>query len=235
MGENRWRTEREFPMARTIATKYYLHSQGRANSLFGDGTLSMSAPTTDEAVDRFRYDPMNPVPFITEPDFHQIGGPDDYQAVERRDDVLVYTTDAVAAPVEVCGLLRATLYAASSARDTDWTMKLLDVHPSGFAQRLNDGIVRARFRKGSDREVMLTPGSVEAYELDLWGTCTRLASGHRLRRSVVDAFPKFDRNLNTGGPLGKESSGGVASQTIYHDRAHPSHIMIPLLPIRTAN
>ena len=236
MGENQWRTEREFPMARTVATKYYLHSNGRANSLFGDGTLSMSAPTTDEPVDRFRYDPMNPVPFITEPDFHQIGGPDDYQAVERRDDVLVYTTDALAAPVEVCGLLRATLYAASSARDTDWTMKLLDVHPSGFAQRLNDGIVRARFRKGYDREVMLTPGSVEPYELDLWGTCTRLASGHRLRVEVSSsAFPKFDRNLNTGGPLGKESSGGVASQTIYHDRAHPSHIVIPRLPSRTAN
>ena len=109
-------------------------------------------------------------------------------------------------------------------------MKLLDVHPSGFAQRLNDGIVRARFRKGYDREVMLTPDSVEPYELDLWGTCTRLASGHRLRVEVSSsAFPKFDRNLNTGGPLGKESSGSVANQTIYHDRAHPSHIVIPVV------
>jgi putative CocE/NonD family hydrolase len=231
MGENRWRSDDRFPLTGSRETTYYLRGSGHANSRFGDGTLSADAPGADEKADRYRYDPSNPVPFITEPDFHQIGGPDDYQAVERRDDVLVYSSDKFVEPVTVCGLLRATIYASSSARDTDWTVKLLDVWPSGFAQRLNDGIVRARFRHGNEREDPLTPGAVEKYELDLWGTCQRLDAGHRLRVEVSSsAFPKFDRNLNTGGPLGKEKAGVVAEQTVYHDRAHPSHIVVPIVP-----
>ena len=138
MGANVWRDEQEWPLARTSYAKYYLHSGGRANSLFGDGALSPEPPT-GEKPDAFVYDPANPVPFITEPAFNQLGGPDDYRPVERRDDVLVYSTPPLTEPMEVCGPLKVKLFAASSAKDTDWTAKVLDVHPDGYAQRLNDG------------------------------------------------------------------------------------------------
>ena len=128
MGENKWHNEDEWPVKRTKYVKYYLHSGGRANSLYGDGTLN-TQPPGDESADRFRYDPADPAPFITDPEFNQIGGPDDYRPVERRDDVLVYTSQPFSEPTEVCGPLRVRLFAASSARDTDWTAKVLNVPP----------------------------------------------------------------------------------------------------------
>jgi putative CocE/NonD family hydrolase len=209
--------------------EYYLRSGGRANSLFGDGRLDTIAPG-DEPPDEFRYDPEDAVPFITEPNFSQVGGPDDYRPVERRDDVLVYSTAALTEPLEVCGPLRVRLHAASSARDTDWTAKILDVHPDGFAQRLNDGIVRARYRFSMEKESFLEPDRVEEYEIDAWSTCVLLKEGHQLRLEISSsAFPKFDRNLNTGGPIGKETKGIVAEQTVYHDRARPSRVLLPVV------
>ncbi len=230
MGSNVWRDEQEWPLARTRFTRYYLHSDGRANSLFGDGVLSPEPPGPEKP-DTFAYDPENPVPFISDPGFQQVGGPDDYRAVERRDDVLVYTTPELQEDLEICGPLRVGLFAASSAKDTDWTAKVLDVRPNGYAQRLNDGIIRARFRKGLDRQVLLEPGQVEEYEIDCWSTCIHLAKGHRVRLEIASsAFPKFDRNLNTGGPIGKESKGIVAQQTVYHDAARPSYLLLPVIP-----
>jgi putative CocE/NonD family hydrolase len=232
MGENRWRDEKEWPLARTEYKKLFLRSRGRANSRFGDGTLG-TEPPGNEPPDRYRYDPRDPVPFLTEPNFSQIGGPDDYRAVERRDDVLVYDGPVLEESLEVCGPLRVKLYAASSARDTDWTAKLLDVRPDGYAQRLNDGIVRARFRRSLAREEFLTPGAVEEYDVDCWSTCIVMGKGHRLRLEISSsAFPKFDRNLNTGGPIGKESEGLVAEQSVYHDAARPSHVLVPVVPRR---
>jgi putative CocE/NonD family hydrolase len=229
MGENEWRDENEWPIARTRTVEYYLRSGGRANSLFGDGRLDTIAPG-DEPPDEFRYDPENAVPFITEPNFSQVGGPDDYRPVERRDDVLVYSTAALTEPLEVCGPLRVRLHAASSAPDTDWTAKILDVHPDGFAQRLNDGIVRARYRLSMEKESFLEPGRVEEYEIDAWSTCVLLKEGHQLRLEISSsAFPKFDRNLNTGGPIGKETKGIVAEQSVYHDRARPSRVFLPVV------
>jgi len=231
MGENRWRDEREWPLARTRFARYYLHSRGRANSLFGDGSLDTEPPPGDEPPDRYRYDPTDPVPFITDPHFSQTGGPDDYRAVERRDDVLVYSSLPLAEPLEVCGPIRTVLHAASSAIDTDWTAKLLDVHPDGYAQRLADGVVRARLRKSHERAELLAPGQIEAYEIDCWSTCILLQSDHRLRVEIASsAFPKFDRNLNTGGPIGKEAKGVTAEQTIYHDRPRPSYVELPVIP-----
>jgi putative CocE/NonD family hydrolase len=229
MGENRWRDEREWPLRRTEFTPYYLHSGGRANSGYGDGRLGPEAPG-DERPDRYRYDPADPAPFITEPHFSQMGGPDDYRPVERRDDVLVYTTPPLAEPLEICGPLRFRLFASSSARDTDWVGRVLDVHPDGFAQRLNDGVIRARTRKGFDRAELLTPGQVEEYDIDAWSTCVLLAEGHRLRVEITSsAFPLIDPNLNTGGPFGDEVKGVVAEQTIYHDRGRPSHLVVPIV------
>jgi putative CocE/NonD family hydrolase len=230
MRENKWRDEREWPLARTQYAKFYLHSNGRANSLYGDGNLTSELPAMEPA-DHYQYDPSDPVPFITEPDFHQIGGPDDYRSVERRDDVLVYSTPAFAEACEICGPLRVRLYASTSARDTDWTAKVLDVHPNGFAQRLNDGIVRARFRRTLEKEEPLVPGEIAEYDIDCWSTCITIEKGHKVRLEISSsAFPKFDRNLNTGGPIGKESVGIVANQTVYHDKIRPSHLILPVVP-----
>jgi putative CocE/NonD family hydrolase len=230
MGANQWRDEQEWPLERTRYTKYYLHSGGRANSRFGDGVLSPEPPR-EEKPDGFTYDPGNPVPFITELSFLQIGGPDDYRPVERRDDVLVYSTPPLTEPMEICGPLKVELFAASSAKDTDWTAKVLDVHPDGYAQRLNDGIIRARFRKGLDRQVPLEPGKAEEYEIDCWSTCILLSKGHRLRVEISSsAFPKFDRNLNTGGPIGTEKAGVPAEQTVFHDRGRASYVLLPIVP-----
>jgi putative CocE/NonD family hydrolase len=231
MGENAWHTENEWPIARTKYTKYYLHSNGRgANSLFGIGTLSEQMPA-EEKPDHYRYSPEDPVPFITPADFHQTGGPDDYRPVERRDDVLVYTTPAVEQPTEVCGPLEVKLYAASSARDTDWTVKLLDVHPDGFAQRLNDGIVRARYRESQEKPTLLEPGKAYEYNISAWSTCVQLQKGHQLRLEVSSsAFPKHARNMNTGGDDANQAHGVMAEQTIYHDAAHPSYVLVPIVP-----
>src|SRR4029077_16838472 len=169
-GENVWRDENEWPLARTQWTKYYLHSNGRANTLSGDGKLSTAAPTK-EPEDNYSYDPANPVTFITDASFAQIGGPDDYREVEQRPDVLVYTSEPFGEDTEVCGPIRVRLTAASSARDTDFMAKLIDVWPNGFAQRLTDGMVRVRFREGMDKPSLIEADRVYVYDLDLWNTC----------------------------------------------------------------
>ena len=230
MGENVWRDENEWPIARTQWTKYFLHSNGQANTLSGNGTLSSAGPAS-EPTDSYSYDPANPVKFITDPSFAQIGGPDDYREVEQRADVLVYTSDALTEDMEVCGPLRVHLSAASSARDTDFMAKVIDVWPNGFAQRLNDGMVRARFREGMDKPSLIEPGRVYSYDLDLWNTCQLYQKGHRIRVEVSSsAFPKYDRNLNTGEALGQTTQMAVAQQKIYHDREHPSYVILPIVP-----
>jgi len=234
MGENVWRDENEWPIARTQWTKYFLHSNGQANTLSGNGTLSSAEPAS-EPTDSYSYDPANPVKFITDPSFAQIGGPDDYREVEQRADVLVYTSDALTEDMEVCGPLRVHLSAASSARDTDFMAKLIDVWPNGFAQRLNDGMVRARFREGMDKPSLIEPGRVYSYDLDLWNTCQLYQKGHRIRVEVSSsAFPKYDRNLNTGEALGQTTRMAVAQQKIYHDREHPSYVVLPIVPRTTS-
>ncbi len=229
MGRNVWRDEQEWPLARTRYLKYYLRSGGNANTLFGDGRLD-TLPPDREPADRYRYDPANPTPFITEPSFSQVGGPDDYRGVERRDDVLVYTADPVRQPTEICGPLVVRLVAASSAKDTDWATKVLAVRPDGFAMRLNDGLVRARFAKDPSREQFVTPGQAEAYQIDNWATCFVLEPGWRLRLEVASAaFPKFDRNLNTGGRIGYEAVGVAADQTVFHERGRESYVVVPVI------
>ena len=232
MGENRWVDENEWPMARTEWTKYYLQSRGRANSLFGDGALSANL-ADDNEFDSYVSDPARPVPFITEPSFAQIGSTDDYRAVERRDDVLVYTTAPLTEEVQVCGPISARLFAASSARDTDFMMKLLDVWPNGYAQRLTDGMVRARFREGMERPSLIEPGRIYQYSIDLWNTCQTFKQGHSIRVEVAStAFPKYDRNPNTGEALGTSTRLETATQKIYHDRERASYILLPIVPRR---
>jgi putative CocE/NonD family hydrolase len=230
MGENCWRDEQEWPLARTLWTHYFLHSQGGANSRFGDGWLS-TQPAGEEKPDHFRYDPARPVPFLTEPTSSQIGGPDDYAAVERRDDILVYVTPPLDADIEVTGPVKLELFAASSAVDTDFTAKLVDVHPSGFVQRLCDGIVRARFRDSLENPSLIEPGQIYRFDIDLWNTCQVFFKGHRIGLEVSSsAFPKFERNLNTGEDLATGTRMLAADQTVYHDTAHPSALVLPIIP-----
>lgn len=231
MGENVWRDEREWPLARTQWIPYYLRSAGDANSRFGGGSLSAAQPTGGEPQDSYRYDPARPVPFVSEPTSSQIGGPDDYAAIMRRDDVLVYVSEPLAEDTEVTGPVRMDLYAASSARDTDFMAMLLDIHPSGFAQRLCDGMVRARFRDGMDKPALIEPGAIYHYVIDCWNTSQVFKVGHRIALTLTSsAFPKYDRNLNTGAPLGQTAEMAVADQRIYHDAEHPSAVVLPIIP-----
>jgi putative CocE/NonD family hydrolase len=225
-----WRDEEEWPLARTNYTEYFLHSGGSANSRYGDGVLSTDQPAPDEPPDVYTYDPARPVPFITEPTSSQLGGPDDYSAVEQRGDVLCYTTDELTEAIEVTGLVKLVLCASSSAVDTDFTGKLVDVHPSGFCQRLTDSIIRARYRNGPERAEFMTPDEVYEFEIDLWNTSHIFEAGHRIRLEVASsAFPKYDRNLNTGEDIGTGVRMAVATNRVSHDAEHPSKLVLPVI------
>jgi putative CocE/NonD family hydrolase len=233
MGINRWRAENEWPLARAVPTPYYLHSGGHANTLDGDGWLSGEAPA-DEPADTYVYDPANPTPtrggaLLMHPLFQ--GGPQDQRPVERRADVLSFTSAPLTAPLEVTGPITVTLFAATDAVDTDFVARLVDVHPDGFARNLNDGIIRGRFRNGVDHEQLLTPGTVYPFAIDLWATSNVFLPGHRIRLDITSSnFPRWDRNLNTGAPLGEGADMMAARQTIVHDREHPSCVTLPIVP-----
>jgi putative CocE/NonD family hydrolase len=231
MGENRWRSENEWPLARTKWTSAYLHSSGKANSANGNGILDLDTPQSEEP-DKFSYDPANPVP--TKGGNNLVGpptGPYDQTAVEDRQDVLVYTSKALEHSFEITGPVKMILYAGSTARDTDFTAKLVDVHPDGKAYLLCDGIVRARYRDSETTPELIEPGKVYKYEIDLWVTSNVFLTGHRVRVEVSSSnFPRFDRNPNTGHAFGADAELAEAKQTIYHDAEHPSHLILPLIP-----
>ena len=230
MGENAWTDEAEWPMARTRWTNYYFHSQGRANSLFGDGLLSTSTPAAEPS-DSYTNDPERPVPFITEPSFAQIGSAEDYRPIERRDDVLVYTSAPLAEDLTVCGPIKVKLYASASAQDADFMGMLIDVWPDGYAQRLIDGMVRARYREGMSKASLIEPGKIYDYTLDLWNTCQTFKKGHSIRLQIASsAFPKYDRNPQTGENLARATKLQRADLRIYHDKEHPSHVILPVVP-----
>lgn len=220
MQTNRWFEADDWPIPGTTFTRYYLRAGGR---------LETVAPG-DEPADRYRYDPADPTPFLTEPSFAQLGGPDDYAKAARRKDLLNYTSAPFPGATLLCGRLTARIQAASSARDTDFMVKVMDVWPNGYVQRLNDGMVRARFRDGWERPSLIEPGRVYQYDIDAWNTCQTIQPGHRIRIEVASAaFPKFDRNPNTGDALGVESRMVAADQAIYHDRERASYVVLPLL------
>lgn len=233
MGENAWRDEAEWPLARARDTRYYLHSDGRAATLGGDGTLSPEPPEA-EPPDHFLYDPRNPVPtrgggLCCWPAALP-GGAYDQRLVEQRPDVLVFTTPPLTGPLEITGPVHVQLWAASSAPDTDFTAKLCDVDPSGYTRNLTDGIVRARYRDSTARASLIEPGRIYEYTIDLWATSNRFKPGHRIRVEISSSnFPRFDRNPNTGRPVAADTELRPAVQTILHDREHPSHIVLPLV------
>lgn len=230
MGENCWRGENEWPLQRTHYTPMYLHSKGNANSP-KPARLSLHKPA-DEPVDIFTYDAANPTPTAGGNNLAGAkSGPYDQSEIEQRDDVLVYTTPPLIKPIEVTGPVKMILYAASTASDTDFTAKLVDVYPDGKAYNLCDGILRARYRHGMDKPELLTPGSIEQYEIDLWVTSNLFKEGHRIRVEISSSnFPRFDRNPNSGLPFGTDTELLTATQTIYHNAQYPSHILLPVIP-----
>jgi uncharacterized protein len=232
MGKNTWRDEQEWPPKQAKSTKFYLHSTGRAHSVDGDGFLSTSAPEA-EAADDYQYDPENPVPTAGGPlccDAHQPAGAHDQRAVEKLHNVLVYTTKAFSADTEVTGPVTVELYATSSAVDTDFTAKLVDVDPGGFARNLTEGIVRARYRDSQANPEPLVPGRVYRFNIDLWATSNVFLAGHKLRLEISSSnFPRFDRNLNLGEPSGSAKDYITAKNSILHDAAHPSAVILPVL------
>ncbi len=231
MGENKWRGESQWPLARTQYTPFYLHSVGDAGKDSGSGILQTSQPTKQNS-DTFVYDPNDPVPTTGGNNLSGApAGPRDQTSVEQRDDVLVYTTPPLAEAVEVTGPVKMILYSASSAKDTDFTAKLVDVHSNGKAYNLCDGIIRARWRNSRSAPDLIEPGKSYRYEIDLWVTSNLFKSGHRIRVEISSSnFPRFNRNLNTGRALGSSSEMILATQTIYHGAERASHILLPVIP-----
>lgn len=230
MGENHWRSEKEWPLKRTHLTPFYFHSNGHANTRTGDGNLSKELPANEPA-DNFAYDPKDPVPSTDDPAAMGARSVLDERQMELRNDVLVFTSAPLEEPVEVTGPIRIKLWAASSAKDTDWAAKIIDVHPDGEAQRLQDGILRARTRESVEHPSLLTPAKIYEYTIDLLDISNFFQKGHRIQVVVTSSnFPDFDRNLNTGNSNENTAETQVAKQTIYHDAAHPSHILLPVIP-----
>ena len=242
MGTNRWREADDWPIPGTRYQPWYLRSGGSANSMLGDGLLTPDPADTgeagdaDAASDGFTYDPMHPVPTIggstccTEDTVPVSMGPRDQRPNEYRQDVLCYTSRELTEPLEATGPVKAVLYVASSAPDTDFAVKLVDVSPDGYAMNVAQGILRTRYRDGFREPELMEPGTVYRIEVDLWSTSICFKPGHRIRVEVTSSnFPQFDRNPNTGHEFGMDAEMVVARQTVLHDAERPSHIVLPIV------
>ena len=241
MGANVWRDEFEWPLARTRFTKFHLHSNGRANSLDpGEGRLRPEPPQGAQPPDRYTYNPEDPVwerggnfsysiPGVG--DASELAGPFDQRPTERRDDVLVYTSDELEAEVEATGPLTAQLYVASSAPDTDFASRLIDVHPDGRAMNFSEGFIRARYRDAKEIPQLMEPGRIYPLTIEMQPTSLVFKRGHRIRVHITSSdFPHYDRNPNTGKTFGQDAEMRVARQTVYHEALYPSHILLPIIP-----
>jgi len=234
MGANEYRQLDDWPPPQAQPTKYFLHSGGKANSLRGDGTLSTAAPKS-EVSDSYVYDPKNATPTFGGPlccdEKHMEPGPRDQRGVENRDDVLVYSTGPLQRDTNVTGPVTATLWVKSSAVDTDFTAKLVDVGPDGFAQDLTEGILRMRYRDSPEHPNFMNPGQIYQITVDLWATSNVFLKGHSIRLEVASSnFPRFDRNLNTGEEVKFAHTSVPATNVILHDAQHPSALVLPLMP-----
>lgn len=247
MGSNRWLQGPKYPLPETTFRKLFLTSGGHANTTKGDGKLSFTAPAATSPQDGYVYNPTDPTP---EPGFYEASDEDKAskrpaqirrdaeqhreQTLATRQDILVYSTEPFDAPLTIAGPVSAILYASTSARDTDWFVHIYEIDESGKQWPLiaeGSGKIRARFRKSMTAPELLKPGEVYQYTIDLWQTGVTIAKGHSLRIEVASAsFPTFSRNLNTGGNNETESRSVPANQAIYHDAAHPSHILLPVIP-----
>ncbi|MCA9446138.1 MAG: CocE/NonD family hydrolase, partial [Candidatus Omnitrophica bacterium] len=234
MGSNRWRKESEWPLARTEFKPFYLSAGGPANSASGEGRLTWEQTTDNRDTDAFTYNPENPVASEGGALLWPTAGPRDQSEIEARTDVLVYTSEILTETVEVTGPIELVLYASSSATDTDFTGKLVDVYPGESKEipyNLTDGILRARYRNSDTSPTLIEPGRVYEYSVNLGVTSNAFLPGHRIRLEVSSSnFPRFDRNPNTGNEFGKDAQMISADQTIYHSEEYPSHLVLPVIP-----
>lgn len=235
MGINKWREAETWPLPNTKYTPYYIHSKGNANSLFGDGLLNTEKPGK-EKTDKYIYDPEHPVittggsTCCSEDTVATSLGPKDQRQNEARPDVLVYSTEILEENIEVTGPIKATIYASSDVKDTDFTVKLVDVYPDGYAMNVAQGIQRARYRESWENPSLIEPNKIYKYDIDLWSTSNCFQKGHKIRIEISSSnFPQFDRNPNTGNIFGMDSEMNIANQTIYHDEKFPSFILLPII------
>lgn len=234
MGANTWKSAETWPPAEATEQRWYLHSGGHANSASGDGTLSPTRPFSEPA-DGYVYDPQSPVPTVGGPTLmHSVyrAGPLDQAWIERRDDVLVFTSEPLERPLEVTGPVSATLYVATDAPDTDFVARLVDVYPDGRAIPITDGITRMKYRNGYGQpSEPLRDGQAYAITVDMWATSTMFLPGHRVRVDVSSSnFPRWERNLNTGQSSATTTESRAARQTLLHDDERPSYISLSVMP-----
>ncbi|GAB5550967.1 MAG: CocE/NonD family hydrolase [Saprospiraceae bacterium] len=234
MGSNEWQAAEQWPPKAAEMTTFYLSSNGKANSLYGDGQLIPTKPTGTQNADQFVYDPMNPVKSyggnVCCTGNAVRGGAFDQQVMETRNDILVYTSEPLEEGVEITGSIESALYVSSDAKDTDFTIKLIDVYPDGKAYNLDETIQRVRYREGYDKEVFMKKGEVYKVDLTPMSTSNYFAKGHRIRIEVSSSnFPRFTRNLNTGGNNFDEKEGVVATNQIHHSAKYPSQIRLPIM------
>ena len=234
MGSNEWQQADMWPPKNAEMQTYYLDSEGSANSLYGDGSLSMNKPGEQDQPDSYTYDPMNPVPShggnVCCTGNAVTGGALDQKGMEVRNDILVYTTEPLEEGIEVSGFIEPTLYVSSDAKDTDFTVKLIDVYPDGTAYNLHETIQRARYREGYDKEVFMEDGKVYKIDLTPLSTSNFFKKGHRIRIEISSSnFPRFARNLNTGGDNYNEEEGVTAHNKIHHSAQYPSQIKLPVI------
>jgi uncharacterized protein len=233
MGSNKWQQSETWPPKEAVATPFYLNSNGKANSRNGDGSLTLSSPKTD-LPDQFSYDPANPVNSFG----GNVccignaiqGGSLDQQTMELREDILVYSTPPLTEDVEISGFIESVLFVSSDAKDTDFTLKLIDVYPDGKAYNLDETIQRVRYREGYDKEVFMEKDKVYEVKLSALSTSNFFPKGHKIRIEISSSnFPRFDRNLNTGGNNYDEKVGVVAKNKVHHSTKYPSRIILPMI------
>ncbi|GAB5405015.1 MAG: CocE/NonD family hydrolase [Aureliella sp.] len=232
MGRNEWEASESWPPQDVVMTPMYLSSNGKANSLFGDGRLSLE-PTQSAASDSYTYDPMNPVPSLGGGvccnSGASLGGSYDQRGIEARSDVLVYTSDPLEEPLDVTGFVRTKLFVSSDVKDTDFTVKLCDVHPNGTSWNVDDTILRARYREGFDKEVFMEEGKVYELNPTAMSTSYEFKAGHQIRVEVASSkFPQYMRNLNTGGNNYDETEGIVAHNKLHHSPEYQTQIILPV-------
>jgi hypothetical protein len=225
MGENVWRSEQEWPLARAKYTSLYLRSGGRANSAAGDGRLAFEPPAAPEARDSYPYDPRTPVPSRGGAMLGPRAGIALQNDIETRRDVLVYTSEPLANDLEVTGPIRAVLHVTTDAPNPDFTAELVDVHPDGNSYNVSEGILRRTYPQPASTA---SPGEIT---IELWPTSMLFRRGHRIRMRVSSSdYPRYDRNPNTGGEIARETNPVAATQSIFHDPARPSRIILPVIP-----
>ena len=234
MGSNKWQNSEQWPPENIEMTNFYLTSNGSANTLNGDGKLTTLKRKVKNNTDSFLYDPMNPVQSVGGGVCCMgnalKGGSFDQQEIELRKDVLVYSTDPLKKGFEVTGFINSTIYLSSDVKDTDITVKLIDVHPDGRAFNIDETIQRVRYREGYDKEVFMEKGKAYKVNMTPMSTSNYFKKGHQIRIEISSSnFPRFARNLNTGGNNYDETKSVIANNKIYHSKKHPSSITLPIV------